>query len=164
MVCIPSLEEEDARRPGRERDKPARERAGLGSQIRGLSRLFGICDFKPHLKKAPLKLETLRMRSGEALPLDIMAQLRRLMKRLVLAGGQIAEIDAARVADLKAEKRPGEERGLGMIRLLAGETIETEPENPPTQAGRRAGLGLRYAASRWVPPLGPWPSRLANWP
>jgi transposase len=118
MVRVPSLEEEDARRPGRERDKLVCERVGLENQIRSLLCLHGI-NFRPRLKKAAEKLEALRARSGAALPPQTMAQLRRLMKRVGVVSEQIAEIDAARVADVKAEtKAPAEERGLGMIRLL----------------------------------------------
>jgi transposase len=115
MVRVPGVEEEDARRPGRERDKLVRERVGIENQIQSLLCLQGIYNFRPRLKKAGEKLEQLRTRSGEALPALMMAQLRRLMKRLALLGEQIAEIDAARVADVNA---PNPDRGAGMIRLL----------------------------------------------
>jgi transposase len=115
MVRVPSIAEEDARRPGRERDKLVVERVGLENQIQSLLCLHGICDFRPRLKKAAEKLEALRARSGAALPPQTMAQLRRLMKRLGVASEQIAQIDAARVADLDA---PDPDRGIGMIRLL----------------------------------------------
>ena len=85
MVRVPSVEEEDARRPGRERDKLVRQRVGLENQIQSLLCLQGIGDFRPRLKKAPEKLEALRTRSGAALPAQTMAQLRRLMKRLAWA-------------------------------------------------------------------------------
>src|SRR5271154_5154390 len=98
MVRVPSIEEEDARRPGRERDKLVRERVGLENQVESLLCLHGIGNFRPRLKKAAEKLEALRMRSGEALPPETMAQLRRLMKRHSVASEQIAEIDAARGA------------------------------------------------------------------
>ncbi len=115
MVRVPSLEEEDARRPGRERDKLVRERVGIENQIQSLLCLHGIYDFRPRLRKASEKLEQLRTRSGEAPPTLMMEQLRRLMKRLALLRQQIAEIDAARVAEMKA---PNPDRGMSMIRLL----------------------------------------------
>jgi transposase len=115
MVRVPSVEEEDARRPGRERDKLVRERVGLENQIQSLLCLQGIGDFRPRLKKAAEKLEKLRARSGAALPAQTMAQLRRLMKRHSVASEQIAEIDAARVTELDA---PDPDRGMAMIRLL----------------------------------------------
>ena len=118
MVRVPSIEEEDARWPGRERDKLVRERVGLGNQIVSYLNLSGIAGFKPYLKKAAEKLEELRGRDGAPLPPNVMARMRRLMKRLTLASEQIAEIDAARVAEIEAEEKPGEEQGIGMIRLL----------------------------------------------
>src|SRR5271154_7616648 len=98
MARVPSVEEEDARRPGRERDKLGRERVGLENQIQSLLGLHSIGDFRPRLTKAAEKLEALRTRSGAALPAQTMAQLRRLMKRHSVASEQIAEIDAARGA------------------------------------------------------------------
>jgi transposase len=115
MVRVPSLEEEDARRPGRERDKLVGERVGLENQVRSLLCLHGIHSFRPRLKKAAEKLEALRARSGAALPAQTMAQLRRLMKRRGVASEQIAEIDAMRVAEAEA---PDSDRGAAMIRLL----------------------------------------------
>ena len=115
MVRVPSLEEEDARRPGRERDNLVGERVGLENQVRSLLCLHGIPNFRPRLKKAAEKLEALRARSGAALPVQTMAQLRRLMKRLGMVSEQIAEIDATRVAEVEA---PDPDRGTAMIRLL----------------------------------------------
>src|SRR6202166_1922230 len=117
MVRVPSVEEEDARRPGRERDKLVRERVGLENQIQSLLCLQGIGDFRPRLKKAAEKLEKLRARSGAALPAQTMAQLRRLMKRHSVASEQIVEIDASRVAEVDA---PDPDRGIGMMRRLGG--------------------------------------------
>src|SRR5271154_6095862 len=81
MVRVPSEEEEDARRPGRERHKLTRERVSIENQIQSLLWLHGIYGFRPRLKKAKEKLEALRMRSGASLPRETMAQLRRLMIR-----------------------------------------------------------------------------------
>src|SRR5271170_1906261 len=121
MVRVPSEEEEDARRPGRERDKLTRERVSLENQIESLLCLHGICGFRPRLKKAKEKLEELRTRSGANLPRETMAQLRRLMIRHRLLSEQLAEIDAAREAEAEAEVEAAAkaaERGQRMIRLL----------------------------------------------
>jgi len=119
MVRVPSEEEEDARRPGRERHKLTRERVSIENQIQSLLWLHGIYGFRARLKKAKEKLEALRMRSGASLPRETMAQLRRLMIRQRLLGEQLAEIDAAREAELAAAaKAPDPERGQRMIRLL----------------------------------------------
>ena len=119
MVRVPSEEEEDLRRPGRERHKLTRERVSIENQIQSLLWLHGIYGFRARLKKAKEKLEALRMRSGASLPRETMAQLRRLMIRQRLLGEQLAEIDAAREAELAAAaKAPDPERGQRMIRLL----------------------------------------------
>src|SRR5271155_4259222 len=120
MVRVPSEEEEDARRPGRERDKLTRERVSLENQIESLLCLRGICGFRPRLKKAKEKLEELRTRSGANLPRETMAQLRLLMIRHLLLSEHLAEIDAAREAEaeLEAAKASAPERGLRMMRLL----------------------------------------------
>ena len=70
MVRVPSLEEEDARRPGRERDNLVGERVGLENQIQSLLCLHGIHDFRPRLKKAGEKLEAVAQprRRGPAGP------------------------------------------------------------------------------------------------
>ena len=119
MVRVPSEEEEDLRRPGRERHKLTRERVSIENQIQSLLWLHGIYGFRPRLKKAKEKLEALRMRSGASLPRETMAQLRRLMDQQRLLSEQLAEIDAAREAELAAAaKAPDPERGQRMIRLL----------------------------------------------
>jgi transposase len=119
MVRVPSEEEEDLRRPGRERHKLTRERVGIENQIQSLLWLHGIYGFRARLKKAKEKLEALRMRSGASLPRETMAQLRRLMDQHRLLSEQLAEIDAAREAELAAAaKAPAPERGQRMIQLL----------------------------------------------
>jgi transposase len=93
MARVPSVGEDETRRPGRERDKLVRERVGIENQILSLLCLQGIYDFRPRLKKASEKLEALPIRSGGVLPAQTMARL----QRLALASQQIAEIDTARV-------------------------------------------------------------------
>src|SRR5271163_4644852 len=118
MVHVPSEEEEDARRPGRERDKLTRGWVSHENQIESLLCLHGIYGFRPRLKKAKEKLEELRTRSGASLPRETMAQLRRLMIRHRLLSEQLAEIDAAREAEAEVEaaaKAPAAERGQRMI-------------------------------------------------
>ncbi len=52
MVRVPSVDEEDLRRPGRERDRLTSERVGLENRVRSLLCLHGIYDFRPRLRKA----------------------------------------------------------------------------------------------------------------
>ena len=47
MVRVPSLEEEDQRRRGRERERPVKERVQHLGRIKGLLMTQGIRDFQP---------------------------------------------------------------------------------------------------------------------
>ena len=60
MAAVPTLDEEDARRPNREREGLVGERTRIVNRIKaGLARL-GIRGFKPALRNAAERLETLR--------------------------------------------------------------------------------------------------------
>lgn len=96
MVAIPSETEEDQRRPGRERDRLVSERVAIENRMQNLLCLHGVPSFKPRLKKAAQQLEALRDSEGNALPPQLMAELRRLMARQQLLSEQLREIEAQR--------------------------------------------------------------------
>jgi transposase len=54
--------------------------------------------FKPNLRNAAVRLETLRTPEGAALPDNTLAELRRELTRLQLIASQIREIEGARLA------------------------------------------------------------------
>jgi len=60
MAAIPTLEEEDARRPSREREKLVAERTRIGNRMKAALARLGIRGFKPTLRGAAERLETLR--------------------------------------------------------------------------------------------------------
>src|ERR671933_2547774 len=125
MAAIPTLEEEDARRPTREREALVGERTRIVNRIKGTLARLGIRGFKPTLRRAAERLETLRTPEGASLPPNTLAELRRHMARLRFVKEQIVEIEAARTEHL--EQAPGEGQNA-MIRLLArvvGVGIET---------------------------------------
>jgi transposase len=125
MAAIPTLEEEDAKRPSREREKLIDERTRIGNRIKGTLARLGIRGFKPTLRTAPERLERLRTPEGAPLPLNTMAELRREMARLRLLAEQIREIETGRLQRLDQEPNSG---AHPMIRLLAqvrGLGIET---------------------------------------
>src|SRR4051812_14938631 len=53
MAEIPTLQEEDAKRPTREREGLVRERTRLVNRIKGALARLGIRGFKPTLRQAP---------------------------------------------------------------------------------------------------------------
>jgi len=125
MVTIPSCEEEDAKRPSRERETLMNERTRLINAMKGDLARLGIRNFNPKLRNAPIKLDTLRTPEGAAIPPNTRAKLLRDMERLRLVVTQIKAIEAARLDRL--EQSP-EDKPHAMIRLLArvmGVGIET---------------------------------------
>jgi transposase len=125
MAAVPTLEEEDAKRPSREREGLVGERTRIVNRMKGALARLGVRGFKPGLRKAPERLEALRTAEGAPLPPNTLAELRRDMARLRLVREQIAELEAARLEQL--EKEPGS-RPHAMVRLLArvvGVGVET---------------------------------------
>jgi transposase len=125
MAAVPTLEQEDAKRPNREREVLVGERTRIVNRMKGTLARLGIRGFKPTLRRAPEHLETLRTPEGVILPPNTLAELQRDMARLRFVREQIEEIEAARTERL--EQAPGEGQNA-MVRLLArvvGVGIET---------------------------------------
>ncbi len=125
MAAVPTLAEEDAKRPSREREKLVGERTRLVNRMKAALARHGIRGFNPKLKTAPARLEALRTAEGVPLPPNTLAELRRDMQRFALVGEQIKEIEATR---LKRLQDAPAEPGHAMVRLLArvvGVGIET---------------------------------------
>ena len=97
MAAIPTLEEEDARRPSREREKLVAERTRIGNRMKAALARLGIRGFKPTLRGAAERLETLRTPDDAALPPNTAAELRRDMARLQLVREQIKALETARL-------------------------------------------------------------------
>src|SRR6478672_1621261 len=64
MVVIPTIEEEAARRPSRERESLVNERSRITNRMKSALARLGIRGFKPHLRKAPERLAGLRTTSS----------------------------------------------------------------------------------------------------
>jgi transposase len=94
MVVIPSLEQEDLRRPSRERAELVTERTRFGNRIRALLTLHGLSEVNPNTPATRRKLAQLRTAEGELLPRNARAELERLFDRLDLVKKQIKEIEA----------------------------------------------------------------------
>ena len=125
MAAIPTLDEEDAKRPSRERETLVSERTRLVNRIKGTLVRLGIRGFHPTLRTAPERLESVRTPEGAALPPNTLAELRRDMARLRFVRDQIKEIEQTRIERL--EQAPAAGRNA-MVRLLArviGVGVET---------------------------------------
>ena len=125
MAAIPTTEEEDGRRPHRERESLVAERTRIVNRMKGCLARLGIRGFKPTLQRAPKLLSTLRTPEGTPLPPNALAEMGRDLARLHFVEGQIREIETARLERL--EQAPTE-KSHAMVRLLArviGVGIET---------------------------------------
>jgi transposase len=127
MAAIPTIEEEDAKRPNREREKLVGERTRTVNRIKATLARLGIRTLKPTLRNAEERLAGLRAREGAPLPENTQAELRRDMVRLRLVSAQIKEIEQDRLRKLVAGA-PAQKGPHAMIRLIArvlGIGIET---------------------------------------
>lgn len=125
MAAIPTLEEEDSRRPTREREGLIGERTRIVNRMKAALAWLGVRNFKPTLRKAAERVELLRTPEGTPLPPNILAELQRDMSRLRFVTEQIDAIEVARQERLH---QTPEERTHAMVILLArvvGVGIET---------------------------------------
>jgi transposase len=125
MVAIPTIKDEDAKRPNRERESLVGEQNRIINRMKATLIRLGIRGFNPKLKKAAERLEGLRTPEGEPIPLNTLAELHRDMVRRRLVSDQIRQIENVRLEHLKQAPSDGPH---AMVRLLArviGVGIET---------------------------------------
>jgi len=125
MAAIPTLEEEDAKRPNREHQTLTGERTRLINRLKSCLIRLGIRNFKPTLGKAGERLAELRTPEGIPLPDNTLAELNRDMARLNLVKEQIKAIERERLQ--RVAKAPNHRPNV-MVRLIAqviGIGIET---------------------------------------
>ena len=101
MVAVPTIEEEDAKRPSRERENLVGERTRIVNQLKAALARLGIRGFKPELRRAVQRLETLRTPEGLPIPSNMLDEMRRDLARLAVIREQIAAIERARLERLK---------------------------------------------------------------
>src|SRR6202051_3881492 len=117
MVAIPTLAQEDAKRPNRERESLVGEQSRIVNRMKAALARLGTRGFNPKLKKAVERLDGLRTPEGEPIPPNTLAELKHDMERRRLVRRQNRDI----------EGRPGGGPHV-MVRLLArviGVGVET---------------------------------------
>jgi transposase len=125
MVAVPTLEEEDAKRPSRERENLVGERTRIINRMKSALARLGIRGFKPELRRAPQHLERLRTPENVPIPLRTLEELGRDMARLAMVRAQIEAIEQSRLQRLEQAPKDG---AHVMVRLLAniiGVGVET---------------------------------------
>src|ERR1700752_1779508 len=124
MAAIPTIEEEDARRPNRERQSLVTEQTRIINQIKAIFTRFGIRSLRPTMRKLAEGLEDLRTAEGVPLPQNTLAELRRHLARLRFVRDQIRAVEQERLRKLAVAPKISHAMG-GLIARVLGVGIET---------------------------------------
>jgi len=119
MVRVPTPEEEDAKRPHREREHLVQERLRIENRIEALLFTQGIRG-RPSLRSWERDMAELRTGDGRALPSLMQAELNRLRRRLVLTLELIREMEAERAEAQAATIEDTVTRKITALQRISG--------------------------------------------
>lgn len=122
MVVVPSAAQEDARRPGRERQRLMSERTAQSNRIVGLLATRGVYGYRPLQADRWEQLAALRCADGQPLPAVLHEEIVRGLERLGMVNEQIAAVEQQRAAALAADDEGA--RHIGLLMQLYGIGIE----------------------------------------
>ena len=125
MARVPTIAEEDAKRPNRERECLVGERTRIVNRMKATLARLGVRNFKPTLRKAAERLATVHTPEGTPLPRNVLAELQRDMARLGFVVSQIREIEQARQKRLEQEPQTGPHAMVRQVARVIGIGIET---------------------------------------
>ena len=125
MVAVPSMEDEDARRPNRERENLVGERTRIINRMKSALARLGIRGFKPELRKAPQRIESLLTPEGTNIPNNTLEEIRRDQARLALVREQIDAIEKIRLEKLESAPDTGPHAMVRLLASIVGVGIET---------------------------------------
>lgn len=98
IVRMPSVEQEDARRASRERDRLVEEQTAHTNRIKALLRLVGMAVGTPRRRDWLDWLQQQRDWQGQPLPPHLLAEVKREHARLMLVREQLAALEQAQAA------------------------------------------------------------------
>ncbi len=125
MVAVPTAEEEDAKRPHRERENLVGERTRIINRMRAALIRLGIRGFKPELRRAAKKLDGLRTPEGLLIPPNTLDEIRRDLARLAIVREQIDAIEQARLTRIEQAPDTGPNAMVRLLASIIGVGIET---------------------------------------
>lgn len=125
MAAIPTLEEEDAKRPNREHEHLVGTRTSVINRMKAALVRLGIRGFNLKLRKAPERLETLRTPEGCPIPPNTLAELQREMAQLRFINEQIKRIEKARLEQLEQAPQQSSNAMVLQLQRITGVGIET---------------------------------------
>jgi transposase len=119
IVSVPTPEDEDAKRPHREREHLVQERQRLENRMEALLFTQGIRG-RPSLRSWERDIAKLRTGDGRVLPCLMQAELNRLRRRLVLILELIHEMEAERAKALAAKGDDAMTRKIADLQRIRG--------------------------------------------
>src|SRR5204863_2919202 len=125
MARVPTIAEEDAKRPNRERECLVGERTRIVNRIKSTLARLGIRNFKPTLRKASERLASVHTPEGMPLPPNTLAELQRDMARLGFVMSQIREIEENRQKRLEQQPETGPHAMVRLLARIVGVGVET---------------------------------------
>jgi len=125
MAAIPTLAQEDAKRPSREHENLVAERTRITNRMTAILVWLGLPRVNIKLRKAAEQLAALRTPEGEPVPPNTLAELHRGLARLAVIRAQIKAIEEARLQRLKAAPAQGTHPMMLMLAKVLGLGIET---------------------------------------
>src|SRR3981189_1319326 len=125
MARVPTIAEEDAKRPNRERECLVGERTRIVNRMKATLARLGIRNFKPTLRKAAERLATVHTPEAAALPPNTRAELQRDMARLHFVIDQLREIERTRLERLEQRPAEGQNEMVRLVARVVGGGIET---------------------------------------
>jgi transposase len=125
VVAIPTLKDEDAKRPSRERESLVGEQSRIVNRMKAALIRLGIRGFNPKLKRAAERLDGLRTPEGEPIPPNMRAELRRDMERRRFVNNQIRQIEESRLQRIEQASGNGPHAMLRLLARVIGVGIET---------------------------------------
>jgi len=119
IVRVPSVEQEDARRASRERDRLVQEQTAHTNRIKALLRLVGMAVGNPRRRDWLAWLERQRDWQGQPVPPHLLAEVKREHARLMVLRDQLAALEQAQAAQDVTVPAPMVERRNQLQRLKA---------------------------------------------
>jgi transposase len=125
MAAIPTLDQEDAKRPHREREQLVSKRTAIINRMKAALVRLGIRGFNPKLRRAPQQLATLRTPEETPIPPNTLAELQRDMAHLRFVNEQIKQIEDSRLKQLKQPQQHRSNAKVLQLERVYGLGIET---------------------------------------
>ena len=136
-VRVPSIEEEDAKRLLRRRERLVKERTRITNTIGGLLRLHGISGEAPRKPGFRERVDALKTGYGMVLPPEIRAEILGLVDRLDVVVGELKGVEARKKAAVAASGAALEALGARMVQDPDG-TGEVASDDPVTAVPQNA--------------------------